>query len=121
MQFSWIKRDRSLLLLFSLMKFFFLSITLAFFFVSCSNSVQYSEIKESEPEAVEWTWVSYDSDDLQFSGRISFDNGDFALLSWSASAVTIAFVGTALEAKIRTNGSAYLDRGAGVGVFPLCL
>lgn len=91
------------------MKFFFLSITLAFFFVSCSNSVQYSEIKESEPEAIEWTWVSYDSDDLQFSGRISFDNGDFALLSWSASAVTIAFVGTALEAKIRTNGSAYLD------------
>ena len=91
------------------MKIFILSITLAFFLVSCSNSIQYSEIKESESLGIEWTWVPYDSDDLQFSGRISHEDGDSAILSWSASAVTIAFVGTALEAKIRTNGHIYLD------------
>ena len=91
------------------MKIFFLSITLAFFFVSCSNSIQYSDINEGDFQAIEWTWVPYDSDDLQYSGRIGYGEGDSAVLSWSATAVTIAFVGSALEAKIRTNGLVYLD------------
>ena len=91
------------------MKIFILSITLAFFFVSCSNSIQYSDINEGDFQAIEWTWVPYDSDDLQFSGRIGYGEGDSAVLSWSATAVTIAFVGSALEAKIRTNGLVYLD------------
>ncbi|MBO7412581.1 MAG: hypothetical protein J6U20_02810 [Fibrobacter sp.] len=93
------------------MKISVLSITLAcfFFLVSCSNSVQYSEGKEGESQTPEWTWVSYDSDALRISGRAAYGDGDYVVLSWSASAVTVGFVGTALEAKMRADGLVYLD------------
>lgn len=93
------------------MKIHVLSITFAFFFflVSCSNSVQYSEVKEGESQSPEWTWIPYDSDALRISGRAAYGDSDYVVLSWSASAVTVAFAGTALEAKMRADGFAYLD------------
>lgn len=93
------------------MKIFILSITLAFFFflVSCSNSVQYSEVKEEKSQSKEWAWIPYDSDALRISGRAAYGVGDYVVLSWSASAVTVAFVGTALEAKMRADNVVYID------------
>ena len=75
---------------------------------SCSNSVSYSEDSTDVP-VLEWTWVPYDSDVLQISGRTNYEKGDFLILSWSASSVTIAFRGTALEMKGWTNNIVYLD------------
>jgi len=88
-----------------------LSIVLAcsLFFVFCSNSELYSESSGDDFRYVEWTWVPYDSDLLRISGRTNYEKGDFVVLSWSASSVTVAFVGTALEAKIWTNDLLYLD------------
>ena len=75
---------------------------------ACSNSVAYSEYDEIVA-ALEWTYVPYDSDALLVSGRANYEKGDVLILSWSASSVTIAFVGTALEAMNWTNGVVYLD------------
>ena len=66
---------------------------------ACSNSTAYSEHVEEDVPPLEWTFVPYDSDALLVSGRANYEKDDALILSWSASAVTIAFVGTALEAK----------------------
>lgn len=84
------------------------------FFVSCSNSESCLENSEEETAGdiapdLEWTWVPYDSDVLRISGRTNYEKGDFVILSWSSSMVTIAFEGTALEAKVWTNAVFYLD------------
>ena len=76
---------------------------------ACSNSTAYSEHVEEDVPPLEWTFVPYDSDALLVSGRANYEKDDALILSWSASAVTIAFVGTALEAKNWTNGVVYLD------------
>ena len=83
-----------------------LSIVLLFslLFVFCSTDDPSSDDAEKE-----WTWVPYDSDLLRISGRANFEKGDFVVLSWSASSITVAFVGTALEVKIRTNNVLFLD------------
>lgn len=80
----------------------------SFYLVSCSNSAGDSEIPE-DVSGLEWTWVPYDSDALLVSGRTNYGGGDFLILSWSASSITIAFEGTALEVKSWTNYVAYLD------------
>jgi hypothetical protein len=74
-----------------------LSIVLLFslLFVFCSTDDPSSDDAEKE-----WTWVPYDSDLFRISGRANFEKGDFVVLSWSASSITVAFVGTALEVKI---------------------
>lgn len=77
-------------------------------FVSCSNSERYAENVEDEVPALEWNWIPYDSDVLRISGRTNYVK-DALILSWSASSITVAFVGTALEIKSRTNDIVYLD------------
>lgn len=80
----------------------------SFYLVSCSNSAGDSEIPDDISE-LEWTWVPYDSDVLRVSGRTNYEKGDYLILSWSASSITIAFVGTALEMTGWTNNIVYLD------------
>ena len=86
------------------MKLLALLLALSLFIAGCSNSVN-----DSENPGLEWTWVSFDSDALQVSGRASYEKSDCLILSWSASSITIAFVGTALELKSWTNNAVYLD------------
>ena len=78
------------------------------YLASCSNSETYLESSVDVPE-LEWTWVPYDSDVIRISGRTNYEKGDFVILSWSASSITVAFVGTALEIKSSTNNLLYLD------------
>lgn len=87
----------------------FVALAFSLFFVFCSTDIPSSESAETGTQEKEWTWVPYDSDLLQISGRANFEKGDFVVLSWSASSITVAFVGTALEVKIRTNNSLFLD------------
>lgn len=75
---------------------------------ACSNSIDNSENFDEGP-ALKWAFVPYDSDSLLVSGRANYEMGDVLVLSWSASSVTIAFIGTALEAMSWTNGVVYLD------------
>lgn len=81
---------------------FFIALICSLIVASCSNSEFYSD------EEIKWTWIPYDSDLLRISGR-SFEQDDHVVLSWSATSVTIAFVGTSLEAKIGTNRDLLLD------------
>ena len=87
----------------------FIALACSLFFVCCSNSEFYSEEVVSKGPDLEWTWIPYDSDVLRIVGRTNYEKGDFVILSWSASSVTVAFVGTALEVKIKTNYILYLD------------
>jgi hypothetical protein len=91
------------------MKLLALLLALLFFVAGCSNSVDSSKISEDEIPALEWTWVPFDSDALQVSGRASYERSDCLILSWSATSITIAFVGTALELKSLSNSVVYLD------------
>ena len=76
--------------------------------VSCYNDI-YLEPPENEAEGRDWTWVPYNSDLLRITGRSNYEKGNYVILSWSSSAVTVGFVGTALEMKIWTNSFVYLD------------
>jgi len=78
-------------------------------FFSCSNSSSDPDSYRGEEPVLEWVWIPYDSDAFQFSGRTNYEKGDFVILSWSASAVTVGFVGTSLEIKGWTNNVANLD------------
>ena len=91
------------------MKLLALLLALLLFVAGCSNSVDSSKISEDEIPALEWTWVPFDSDALQVSGRASYERSDCLILSWSATSITIAFVGTALELKSLSNSVVYLD------------
>ena len=63
---------------------------------SCSGE-DYSSIDFSkEMQEVEWNWIPYDSDALRITGRGDFGQGDFVVLMWSGSAVTVGFEGGAL-------------------------
>lgn len=76
---------------------------------SCSGE-DYSSIDFSkEMQEIEWNWIPYDSDDLRITGRGDFGQGDFVVLMWSGSAVTVGFVGTSLEAVVWSKKIAYLD------------
>ena len=75
----------------------------------CSDSTLDLETSSNEPLEEGWTWVPYDSDLLQISGRANYESGEFVILSWSASSITIAFIGTALKLKTGTNNNVYLD------------
>ena len=75
---------------------------------SCSNSAAVSENLDGDLSQ-EWTFVPYDSDALLVSGRANYEKGDVLILSWSASAVTIAFIGTDLQAMNWTNDVVFLD------------
>lgn len=86
----------------------FIALLCSLLAVSCSNSVCLEDLKD-EAQNQEWTWIPYDSDLLQITGRTNYEKGDFVILSWSSSAVTIGFVGTALETKIWTDIYVYLD------------
>ena len=90
------------------MRFLF-SVALAFMLAACSNSDTYLASTGGDSPDQEWVWVPYDSDQLQISGRTSYGLDSAVVLSWSASTVTIGFVGTALEAKLWTNNHLYLD------------
>ena len=84
---------------------FFVAVLCSLFFISCSNSESYCENAASP----EWTWVPYDSYHLRISGRFNNQSDDYVILSWSGSSVTVAFVGTALEAKMRADNVLYLS------------
>ena len=90
------------------MRFLF-SVALAFMLAACSNSDTYSASTGGDAPDQEWVWVPFDSDQLQISGRTSYGVDSAVILSWSASTVTIGFVGTALETKLWTNSHLYLD------------
>lgn len=75
----------------------------------CSDRTLDLETSVNEPLEEGWTWVPYDSDLLQISGRANYESGEFVILSWSASSITIAFIGTALKLKTGTNNNVYLD------------
>lgn len=79
------------------------------FVAGCSDSTLDSDAFANKPLEDGWTWVPYDSDLLRISGRTNYERGEFVILSWSASSITIAFVGTALELNARTNNNVYLD------------
>jgi hypothetical protein len=86
----------------------FLALAVFSLILCCSNSTTYSD-EPDEPPQLEWTSVPYNSDLLRITGRTNYTMGDFVILSWSASAVTVAFVGTALEMEAGTNQFAYID------------
>ena len=90
------------------------ALALFLFLGACSNSESYSEIPETdEPEIevpdLEWTWIPYDSELLRITGRTNFEKGDFVILSWSSSAITVGFTGTAVEASLWTGDTVFLD------------
>ena len=84
---------------------FFVAVLCSLFLISCSNSEFYGEGGASP----EWTWVPYGSNHLRISGRYNNQSDDYVILSWSGSSVTVAFVGSALEAKMRTDEVLYLN------------
>ena len=76
---------------------------------SCSGE-DYSSIDFSkEMQETEWSWIPYDSDALRISGRGDYEKGDFVVLMWSGSSVTVGFVGASLEAVVWSKKIAYLD------------
>lgn len=97
--------------------FFLVALAFAFCYVACSNSESYSDARAIEvPEPVmtagpdlEWTWVHHNSDQLRITGRTNYEKGDFVILSWSSSAITVGFMGTAVEASVWTGDTVYLD------------
>lgn len=74
-----------------------------------SGSIGDSSVSAEIPLDLEWTWVSYDDDRLRYSGRINYEKGDYAILSWSGTSVTVAFVGVAVEARLFATDLLYLD------------
>lgn len=88
-----------------------LTIALLFSLLLCSCSGEdYSSIDFSkEMQEVEWNWIPYDSDALRITGRGDFGQGDFVVLMWSGSAVTVGFEGGALEAVFWVKKTVYLD------------
>ena len=88
-----------------------IGITIALLFslllVSCDgesqNSIDYNKMQE-----IEWTWIPYDSDAMRITGR-GDSKGNFVVLMWSGSAVTVGFVGVSLEAFVWSDETAYLD------------
>ena len=90
------------------MKRLALLLALSLFIAGCDNDETSLKSCDEIPE-LEWTWVPYDSDALQVSGRTNYEKGDYLILSWSGSSISIAFVGTALELKSLSNNLVYLD------------
>ena len=84
---------------------FFVAVLCSLFLISCSNGESCGESDVS----LEWTWVPFDSDNLRISGRFNNQSDDYVILSWSGSSVTVAFVGTALEAKMCADNVLYLS------------
>lgn len=88
-----------------------LGVIIALFFslllISCDgeshNSIDYNTMQE-----IEWTWIPYDSDAVRITGR-GDSKGNFVVLMWSGSAVTVGFVGVSLEAYVWSEETAYLD------------
>lgn len=88
-----------------------IGITIALLFslllVSCdgekNTSIDYDNLQE-----IEWTWIPYDSDAMRITGR-GDSKGNFVVLMWSGSAVTVGFVGVSLEAVVWSEETAYLD------------
>lgn len=90
--------------------FFFITLLCLLFIVSCSDyKLDLKEPENEPPPDLEWTWIPYDSELLQISGRGNYEKKDHMVLSWSSSTVTVAFVGTALELKIWTDALVYLN------------
>lgn len=88
---------------------FGLTIALLCSLLSCTAEDHSSVDFGKDMQELEWSWVPYDSDVLRYSGRTDFNQGDYVVLMWSGSSVTVGFVGVALEAVIWTKKVAYLD------------
>lgn len=86
----------------------FIALLCSLLTVSCNNDI-YLETPETDAQGPKWTWIPYNSDLLRITGRGNYEKDDYVILSWSSSAVTVGFVGTALEMKIWTNSVVYLD------------
>ena len=93
---------------------FLVALAFVFCFVACSNSESYSDARTVDVPVtagpdLEWTWVHHNSEHLRITGRTNYEKGDFVILSWSSSAITVGFMGTAVEASVWTGDTVYLD------------
>ena len=82
---------------------------LSLLLVSCDGENHTSVDYNKEMLEIEWTWIPYDSDALRISGRGDYKQGNFVVLMWSGSSVTVGFVGVSLEAVVWSERIAYLD------------